>query len=310
MNYLLYGSNKFLIDKEIEDIIKKNEIDSINISNYDLTIDSVKNIVEDANTISLFSENKLIIVDNANIFNRGKTIDDIELLEEYLNNSNDSTIMIFINHNDTVDGTKKITKFIKKNGKILDFIKNKDTNSIVKNMFDDYIIDFNLINLIIKKVGDNLDIIYQEVEKLKLYKIDNREITKEDIDNLVSENISVDIFKFVDDIINKNKKEALVAYRKLLILNEEPIKLISLIASKFRLMYQANVLSKKGYTDKQISEILKVHPYPVKLALQTGYKYNPKLLLKYINDLADLDIGIKSGEKDKDSSLELFILSL
>ena len=310
MNYLLYGSNKFLIDKEIEDIIKKNEIDSINISNYDLTIDSVKNIVEDANTISLFSENKLIIVDNANIFNRGKTIDDIELLEEYLNNSNDSTIMIFINHNDTVDGTKKITKFIKKNGKVLDFIKSKDINSIVKNMFDDYKIDFNLINLIIKKVGDNLDIIYQEVEKLKLYKIDNREITKEDIDNLVSENVSVDIFKFVDDIINKNKKEALTAYKKLLIINEEPIKLISLIASKFRLMYQANVLSKKGYTDKQISEILKVHPYPVKLALQTGYKYNPKLLLKYINDLADLDIGIKSGEKDKDSSLELFILSL
>ena len=284
MNYLLYGSNKFLIDKEIDNIIKKHNIDSLNISNYDLSTDSIKNIIEDADTTSLFSDNKLIIIDNASIFNRGKTIDNIELLENYLNNSNEATIIIFINHNDTVDNTKKITKAIKKNGVVKDFIQSKDIN--------------------------NLDIIYNEVEKLKIYKIDEKAITKTDIDNLVSENVNVDIFKFVDDIINKNKKEALSAYKKLLILNEEPIKLVSLIASKFRLMYQANVLSKKGYTEKQIAEILKVHPYPVKLALTTGYKYNPKLLLKYINDLADLDIGIKSGEKDKDSSLELFILSL
>ena len=310
MNYLLYGSNKFLIDKEIDNIIKKHSIDSLNISNYDLSTDSIKNIIEDADTTSLFSDNKLIIIDNASIFNRGKTIDNIELLENYLNNSNKATIIIFINHNDTVDNTKKLTKAIKKNGVIKDFIQSKDITNIVKDMFDDYKIDRSLIDLIIKKVGNNLDIIYNEVEKLKIYKIDTKEITKTDIDNLVSENVNVDIFKFVDDIINKNKKEALSAYKKLLILNEEPIKLVSLIASKFRLMYQANVLSKKGYTEKQIAEILKVHPYPVKLALATGYKYNPKLLLKYINDLADLDIGIKSGEKDKDSSLELFILSL
>ena len=310
MNYLLYGSNKFLIDKEIDKIIKKSKIDSINISNYDLDNDSIKNIIEDADTTSLFSDNKLIIIDNCSIFNRGKTIDNIDLLEAYLNNSNPSTNIIFINHNDTVDGTKKITKAIKKNGVVKDFPDTKNIDSIVKDMFEDYKIDYSLINLIIKKVGNNLDILEQEVEKLKIYKIDDKIITKEDIDNLVSENVSVDIFKFVDDIINKNKKEALNAYKKLLIINEEPIKLISLIASKFRLMYQANVLSKKGYTEKQIAEILKVHPYPVKLALQTGYKYNPKLLLKYINDLADLDIGIKSGEKDKDSSLELFILSL
>ena len=39
-------------------------------------------------------------------------------------------------------------------------------------------------------------------------------------------------------------------------------------------------------------------------------KYNPKILLKYLNDLADLDIGIKTGEKDKELTLELFILNL
>ena len=88
------------------------------------------------------------------------------------------------------------------------------------------------------------------------------------------------------------------------------IKIIALIASKFRLMYQSSILAKKGYTEDQISEILNVHKYPVHLAIIAGYKYNPKILLKYLNDLADLDIGIKTGEKDKELALELFILSL
>jgi len=96
----------------------------------------------------------------------------------------------------------------------------------------------------------------------------------------------------------------------LLKLNEEPIKIIALLASKFRLMYQASELSKKGYTEEQISEILNVHKYPVHLAIVAGYKYNPKILIKYLNDLADLDIGIKTGEKDNKLALELFILSL
>ena len=75
-------------------------------------------------------------------------------------------------------------------------------------------------------------------------------------------------------------------------------------------MYQASTLAKKGYTEEAISDILKTHKYPVHLAIISGYKYNPKVLLKYLNELADLDIGMKTGEKDKKIALELFILSL
>ena len=112
------------------------------------------------------------------------------------------------------------------------------------------------------------------------------------------------------DIINKNKASAIKTYNELLKLNEEPIKIIALLASKFRLMFQASKLAKKGYTEEYISEILNVHKYPVHLAIVSGYKYTSDILLKYLNELADLDIGIKTGEKDKKLALELFILSL
>ena len=311
MNYLLYGTEKFLIDKEVKNIISKNKIEEINISKYDLETNSLNEILDDANTVSLFSNNKLIIVENAFIFSRvqNKKIDNVEILENYLKNNNDA-IIIFINNNEKIDSVKKIVKLIKEKGVIKEFNPLKNINNIVKTMFDDYKISDSSINLLINRVGNNLELIYQEVEKLKIYKIEDKIITNQDIEDVVVENINIDIFKFVDDIINKNKKDAIKTYKELLKLNEEPIKIIALLASKFRLMYQANRLAKKGHTEESISEILKVHKYPVHLAILSGYKYSSEILLKYLNDLADLDIGIKTGEKDKELALELFILSL
>ena len=311
MNYLLYGLERFLIDKEIKNIINKEKIEEINISKYDLEVNSIKEILDDANTVSLFSSNKLIIVENSFIFSRvtSKKIDDVGLLEEYLKQNSD-VIVIFINPNEKLDSVKKIVKLIKDKGKILEFNPSKNINSTVKNMFEDYKLENGAIELLINRVGNNLDLIYQEVEKLKIYKIEDKIIHKQDIMDLTTENIEIDIFKFVDDIINKNKKDAIKTYKELLKLNEEPIKIVALIASKFRLMYQSVLLAKKGYTEEQISDILGVHKYPVHLAIIAGYKYNSKILLKYLNDLADLDIGIKKGEKDKELALELFILSL
>ena len=311
MNYLLYGTEKYLIDKEIKNIISNNNFDDLNISKYDLEFNTIKEILEDAKTVSLFDDNKLIIVDNASIFSRTtKKIDDIDLLEDYLKNNNSNTFIIFINHNEKVDSVKKIFKNIKEHGKIKEFNAEKNIVSNVKGMFDDYKISIDLVELLISRVGKNLEILYNEVEKLKIYKLDDKTITKEDIINLSIENVDIDIFKFVDDIINKNKSNAIKTYKELLKINEEPIKIIALISSKFRLMYQATLLAKKGYTEDDISLILKVHKYPVHLAIISGYKYNPKILLKYLSDLADLDIGIKTGEKDKELALELFILSL
>ncbi len=311
MNYLLYGTEKYLIDKEIKNVISNNNFEDLNISKYDLEFNTIKEILEDAKTVSLFDDNKLIIVDNASIFSRTtKKIDDVDLLEDYLKNNNSNTFIIFINHNEKVDSVKKIFKNIKEHGKIKEFNAEKNIVSNVKGMFDDYKISIELVELLISRVGKNLEILYNEVEKLKIYKIDDKIITKEDIINLSIENVDIDIFKFVDDIINKNKSNAIKTYKELLKINEEPIKIIALISSKFRLMYQATLLAKKGYTEDDISLILKVHKYPVHLAIISGYKYNPKILLKYLSDLADLDIGIKTGEKDKELALELFILSL
>lgn len=312
MNYLLYGTETYLIEKEIQDIKQKNKFDDLDISKYDLENNLIDEIYEDLTTVSLFSSRKLIIIDNAFIFNRvqQKKLDNINLIEDYLEKNNSDNVLIFIDRSEKIDSAKKLTKLIKKDGIIKEFNKEKNISKAVKNMFEDYKITDSLIEYLINRVGNNLEIMHNEVEKLKTYKLDDKIITKDDIDSLISENIDIDIFKFIDDIINKNKKEALKTYQELIKINEEPVKIIALLASKFRLMYQATTLAKKGFKEDDIANILNVHRYPVHLAIISGYKYNPKILLKYLDDLANLDIGIKTGVKDKNLSLELFIITL
>ena len=308
MNYLLYGEENFLIEKEIEKIVKKSKLGEESIINYDLELDSIKDIIDDCQTISLFEPKKVVIINNCNYFNKVKNNeDDVNILLEYLSNSNPDTILIIISHNSTIDGTKKISKKIKEVGTISEFNK-VSPNTIVKKLFDGYKISSSDIDLLISRVGEDISILSQEVEKLKIYKIDEKEITKKDILECATFNIDTDIFKFIDNIVSKNKEEALTTYYEMLKNNEEPIKLIALLASKFRLMYQASVLHKDGMNNIEIASFLNIHQYPVKLALQAGGKYPDKVLLNCLEQLADLDSDIKTGNIDPELGLELFIL--
>lgn len=310
MNYLLYSEEEFLLTEEVSKIIKKNKIEELSVNRYDLEIDSLKTIIDDCQTISFFEDKKVIIINNCNYFNRVKNNnDDIELLSEYLEHANPNTILIILNHSSSVDNTKKITKKMKQFGNIL-ALSSSNVNGLVKEMFDDFKISNDNISLLIERVGTDIAILAQEVDKLKCYKYSEKEITKKDILNCATYNIDTDIFKFIDNIITKNKESALSTYYELLKNNEEPIKIIALLASKFRLMYQTSFLSKKGLNNNEISNILGVHAYPVKLAIQAGMRYHEKILLSFLRKLADLDNDIKTGTINAELGLELFILKV
>lgn len=310
MNYLLYGEEEFLIDKEVEKIINKEKVDKESISNYDLELDNIKDIIDDCQTISLFDPVKIVIVNNCNYFNKSKANEnDINILYEYLSNYNKGTILIIISHNSTIEKGKKISKKIQEVGKVIELNK-VNPESVIKKLFNDYKISSSTINLLISRVGNDISILSQEVDKLKIYKIDEKEIADNDVIECCTYNIDMDIFKFIDNIINKNKEEALNTYYELLKNNEEPLKIIVLLANKFRLMYQCSVLSKKRMDNNEIASFLGIHAYPVKLALQSCKKYPDKILLNYLAQLADLDADIKMGKIDASLGLELFILKV
>ena len=128
--------------------------------------------------------------------------------------------------------------------------------------------------------------------------------------NLTHKNIDMDIFKLIDNILLSNKKQALECLEEMIKYGEEPIAIIIMLANQIRIMYQSKLLIKKGYSEHEISDILEIHEFRVKKALEKSRNYTDKKILSKLEELADLDYNIKSGNIDKDIGLELFILNM
>ena len=314
MIYLFYGIEDYLIQKEIDNIKQKYNIEEISISRYDLINTNIEKIIEDCEMNSMFTDKKVIIVNNSYIFTgqskKGQIEQNLEALEKYLNNPNIDTLLIFISDSEKLDERKKIVKLIKQKGIVKEFNTTTNINNIVKSFFNDYKISDSSITKLINRVGNNLPLLEEEAEKLKLYKDDIKEINDEDILKITNKNVDLDIFKLIDNIIMKNKKVAIETYNEMIKYGEEPIKILIMIASQIRLMYQTKLLYKKGYTEKDSASLLGIHPYRVKLATEKGRKYTESDLLMYLDNLADLDSKIKQSNVDKKMAIELFILKI
>lgn len=319
MNYLFYGTNRFLINKEIENLQKKYSINSINISKYDFDASIIDDIVNDCEAYSLFSDTKMIIVDETDIFKNASkksneeevedTKIDLTKLEKYLLNPNPNAILIFICNSDSINPKKKITKAFLTKGKSTLFDNDVNNIALIKKIFEGYEIDQKTIMHLINRVGNDTGNLYQECEKLVTYKFDEKEINIDDIDELVNKNIDLDFFKFIENIITKNKEDALEQYYEMIKRKEPPIKIMVTLSKQIRIMYQSKILREKGYSTEGIAELLGEKVYYVSQCLKKSYNFSEEELCTKLEELADMDINIKTGKIIDSLALELFIIN-
>ncbi len=310
MIYLLYSLEKFLLTSEVEKIIKENNIEDINISKFDLNTNLIEDVIEDAQTFSMFDDKKLILVSNSNIFTAKKLVleQNTDKLEEYLENINPSSIIIFTINDSKLDERKKIVKLAKKVGNVKELSSTNLVDNIVTTLFGNYKITPRQVKLLVDRVGSDLELLDNEITKIKIYKDKDLVITDDDIINLTHENVEANLFLLIDKIVSKDKEKAIIIYHELLKNNEEPIAIIISLANKIRSLYQTKELFNKGYKDIDIASILGVKPGYLYYMKDSLKKYDSHSLLRLLKKLSDLDIGIKNGSVNKELGLELFIL--
>ena len=312
--YLIYGTEEYLIKKELSKIIDKSSINIDNIIRYNLNEENVSKVIEEASTISMFDDIKFIICENCSFLtgSNKKEIDhDIDSLVKYINNPFSDVYLVFIVNEEKLDDRKKVVKELKKLSNVIECkkLESHDLNNYIYKYFKDngYNIEMSLVRLIIDKVKYDLANIINECDKLILYKDTDKNITKEDIDNIIIETMEDNIFELTNSIMQKDVKKSIKIYKDLLLKGEEPIKLIVMIANQFRLILQVKLMVKNGYNQMDMANVIKEHPYRVKLALSSNY--TEKELIDNIKKLYKLDYDIKTGNVDKNFGFELFLLN-
>lgn len=316
MMYLVFGEQELLVNKMI-DKLAKSELDVIDDFNL-VTFDSIKTplyeIVNDASTLPFMADKKVVIVKNCYFLTTENPKLDFEQsfneLDEYLDNQNEGVVVIFSVITNKLDDKNPLVKKIKEKSKIyaVDNVNKKDLPRIVKQMFEKQGISItsDALNEFLSRCGDDMYLINGEIEKLSCYK---KEIDIKDIDLMVAKKIEDNVFEMIDNIFAKKYDKVFKIYYDLKINNNEPLTLISLIASQVRFLYQVMVLKDKGYSENNIANELSCHPYRAKLALEKVYHLNKMDLTDLLVELSSLDIKIKSGEIDRFVGFELFLLN-
>ncbi|MFV0380150.1 MAG: DNA polymerase III subunit delta [Anaerorhabdus sp.] len=316
MNYLLIGSEEYLLKKELNKLIDSFDIENkeMNITFFDATDKefSIETFLEVCNTIPFFSNKKTVVLKNPIFLSAsGKLQDkDVELLENYMKNYNNDCELIFYG-NTTLDKRKKIVKFIQKNSESI------NVNPLSENDFKMYVrkeIKKNkisssekAISLLADKLPNDLSYFHNELNKLLVF---NGDINEKVIEDLIIFPLENDVFNLINAVVANKISDIFMIWKQLKELNTEPIHLIYLLSSQFRFLYQIKYYLNIGYDEFEIKNIINAHPYRIKLAINTLKLLSIDRCLKILNELAETDQGIKDGKLDKNKYFELLLIKI
>jgi DNA polymerase III subunit delta len=319
--YLLYGTETFLINETkhlLLNTVLEEEDKDFNFTAYDLDETPIETALEDAETFPFLGEKKVIFLHNPKFLTAEKVKEkmdhNLSRLEVYLKEPAPYTVLVISAPYEKLDERKKITKELKRTAVTVEAKKlnEHDLKNWIKERarINGITFDPEALELLIALVGTNMFMITSEVDKLALYASGETQINAEMVDRLVSRSLEQNIFTLIEKVVQRKPEDALRIYYDLLKQNEEPIKILALLAGQFRLIYQVKELSRRGYGQQQMAGYLKTHPFRVKLAAGQANQFSDEELTNLMASLANADLQMKTGGMNKSLLIEMLLFKI
>jgi len=304
--YLLYGTESYL-KKLYKDKLKVailNGSDEMNYSYFEGKGIEIPKLIEIANTLPFFSDKRLIIIENSGLF---KSSND---LADYIKQIPDTTHIIFVENE--VDKRNRLFKAVKDVGNISEMNSMDEANlklwvaSLLNK--DKKKVTADTILYLLSKTGTDMENIQNEVEKLICYAWDRDVITREDIDEVSTTQITNKIFLMIDAIGNKNQDKALELYYDLLALREKPMSILYLITRQFNILLQVKELASLGYNNTVISQKTGLMPFTISKYISQGKNFSTVILQEALDSCTEIEEMIKTGRLIDKIGVELLIV--
>jgi len=165
------------------------------------------------------------------------------------------------------------------------------------------------VHLLIVNIGNNLQILANEIEKLVLYK-GTAEITGDDVALLSPYLAEASIFDLVDALGNRNSKKASLLLQQKFQEGADPFYLFSMFVRQFRLLIQVKEMVDAGSRPPAISQRLKMHSFVAGKLHQQSAQFSLPQLEQIYRHLLDVDVSVKTGRNDMVTALNLLVAAL
>ena len=328
--YLFYGEEEYLIDhslKLVKDIFIDKAFEPLNyieLEGKDLEFDTIMNACE---TLPFMSEKKIVVIKDLPLFKskkeegEAKTKASKDPLINYIETLEDYIILVFVEKTKSIRKSNALYKRIDKFGDIVEFTKLKGSD------LDKWIADsFKKHNKTINKSNINYFIEYSsyfdknrertlydlenEIVKIANYSPDYGEITKNEIELLMTKPLEMNVFNLLNKISQKNGEEALKLFNEMYISGEPILFILHMIVRQLRNMLKYKVLKEKGYSSGDNFKKMGLSQYEYKKISNQSNNFTIIQLEKALEYSLDADRKIKSSSIENRLIMEMLIANL
>ena len=170
-------------------------------------------------------------------------------------------------------------------------------------------IDSDAAHDVVTGVGVDRRALDREVEKLTLL-VTDRQITSDDVRELVALPNDARIFDLIDALGNRNARRAIHAWRRLMLAGEDSYRIVSMVGRQVRLLVIASEGSTEGRSTQALGAMLGLPPrVAAGLAAQTR-NWNAARLDRLLRRLVELNRESKTGGPDVERALQTLLLEV
>lgn len=311
--YFFYGSEDYLIEEGIDELVNTVLDDGMKGFNFDTLYGSkasIQEVIAVASAFPMMSERRVVIVKEVEKLVTTDAAKDI--LASYLTCPLESTCLILVS--DEVDLRKKPFTDFKKHAVLV------ECKSLYDNKVPDWIehyvrklkksISPEAVVLLQEQVGNSLRTLASEIEKIMIYIGEKKEITFDDVTTVVGSSKGYTIFDLQNEIGKKNLSRALAILGTMLMQGENTQKIIVMLTRFFIQLWKLSDPSIKKLPQTELAEEIGVHPYFLKSMRQFESNYSAEQIEKNFTHLLKADTILKTTSRDPKIVLDLLVYSL
>lgn len=300
------GKTKFLIKASDQFIITNflNEFSILYPEYKKIECFDTEKFINVANEINLFDDSKHVIVLSELI------PDSLDPIYSIINNYTDD-IWVLIQRG-TLPRNKSFTN-IKSACNYISFkdLTDDECASWVRTWLEEINISFSedIPQYIVSRIGTDPTMLRNEVKKLKFYYNDKKEknITKENCDKFFPDNIEVQFFDIINNLLKKRVKEVIIGIKK--IDEYSYIKFLHLLISQVRKIYQVAIYKEQRMSEEDIATMMSLPKFIIKIKMIGVLSvYNKVKLMQLLDLLNTLDVELRQTKFPKELIFHSYLL--
>jgi len=292
----LFGEESFLVDRAVGKMLDLAIDPSLKDFNFNVFYGAESkgvDILDAAQTLPMFAERRVVLVKRAEALKA----EALEILLPYIQNPAETTCLLF--SSSKIDQRKKFFLEFKKHGVLVEYKK------LYENKLNDFIqgeamaqgkqIDSSAAGLLSALIGNNLQELASQIEKLVVFSGAKNRITLDDVKTISSSSKAFTAFELGKYAGMKDPANALKSLDALFRDGEQAPMIIGALARHFKQLWRVRELLDRKAPQNEISKESGINPFFLQEMIQQANNFKTRDLFGILQELHTCDIASKSG---------------